>query len=578
MLFRGSSGEITMAGFGVLIALCAALSVGAVLAGTGSTSAEMPTGQQEVTAGGSETPMILGTQTHFSQGWSENTLARARTVGAPLLRDSHSWGMTERSPGRYDFSGETGRKLSRACNSGFRLILTAEPRNPNYDDGQWAFTDRANTAFADYLSAVAEHWGDCIAAFEIGNEINGGPGLKYPGAISPTEGYLATLRMVDQRHRSQYPKIAILGGSTNMIGTGFLTGLFKAGMLDLVDGVAVHQYKAHGESTDVEIANLRGKMRTAGRVLPIWVTEFSHDVTDEDEAARQFLKTTTQLAESGAAVTVWYALIDQRWFPNMGLFQDTRIKPTGEAFRFAQKELIPRGRPVRIELGDPSVFAYKYGADRLVLWALGQVVQISPTARLFDATGESIPNSGTLEIADDPVVIFGATPIKVVEHRVLADSLLQWNRGDWDYFAQKADGTYEDLAVFDDRYDSYIGSRWHRPLYIRPYSAAVAGTGENPTRAVWRHTAKVPGPAVIATCVRNGDRGDGVDVRIAVNDVVLVEHVVSDATWDWQTPVQLEMGDQVEFSIGPNQTSGGDVVALRHKIFADGSDEAVQCP
>lgn len=567
-----------MGGFMVLIASCAALWIGAVLAGTNSSWAQLPTDRQEAAARVTDAPMILGTQTHFSQGWSEGTLVRARSVKAPLLRDSHSWGMTERIPGRYDFSSEAAEKLSRACQSGFRLILTAEPRNPIYDRGEWAFSDRANTAFADYLSAVVDHWGHCIAAFEIGNEINGGSGLKYPGGISSAEGYVSTLRMVDKRFRSQHPNVAILGGSTNMIGTGFLVGMFKAGMLELVDGVAVHQYKSHGESTDVEIANLRTKMKLADRIVPIWVTEFSHDVSDTDEAARQLLKTTTQLAESGVAVAVWYALIDQRWFPNMGLFHDARIKPTGKAFQFWQERLLTGGRPMRLDLSNPSIFAYSYGPDLHVLWGLGQVVEISPSSELFDATGEPVVNSGKFEIGEDPVVIVGATSIKVIENRVLADSMLQWNRGNWDYFAQKSDGTYEDLALFDDRYDSYIGSRWHRPLYIRPYSAAVAGTGTNPTRAVWRHTAQVAGPAVIATCVRNGSRGDGVDVRIALNDTTFADHIVSDATWHWQQSVDLEVGDRVEFSIGPNQTSGGDVVALRHKILAGGPGEPVECP
>jgi thioester reductase-like protein len=103
-----------------------------------------------------------------------------------------------------------------------------------------------------------------------------------------------------------------------MIGTGFLKTLFAAGMLDTVD-VSSFTLPHACRRLDVELTQLNAAMDAAGKHVPIWASEFSLDSRDQSLAAGELVKQTTMLAAQGAAQAQWYALIDQRWFPNMGL-------------------------------------------------------------------------------------------------------------------------------------------------------------------------------------------------------------------------------------------------------------------
>jgi hypothetical protein len=254
--------------------------------------------------------MILGVQTHFSQG------------------------------------AGTTQRLDSACAAGLKVILTATPKNPAYDNGAMVYSPQGQAAFGRYLNAVAARWRSCVVAFEIGNEVNTATGLVYPAGYDSAATYVATLRAVHGAVKPGNPGVALLGASTNMIGTGFIERMLAAGMRPYVDGVAVHQYRSHGDSTAWEIRNLRSAMSAAGGELPIWVSEFSHDLADRDEAA-QMLKTVTLLSASGVHAASWYALIDQASFPNMGLYASTSLKPTGHAYTLAQSQLLTRGRAVK---------------------------------------------------------------------------------------------------------------------------------------------------------------------------------------------------------------------------------------
>lgn len=525
-------------------------------------------------------PMRLGVQTHFSQGWDIGNLDKAERMNAPILRDSLAWATVEKEPGTFRFSGDNAAKLDEACEQGFELILTAAPKHPAYDDGALAYSDGAQAAFANYLATTAGHFGPCLIAFEIGNEINAEGALTAPAGVDAKQAYVALVRKVRDAVKEAAPHVAILGGSTNMIGTGFLDDLFEAGMLDHVDGVAVHPYRNYMEGTDVEIEHLRRRMAEHGREVPIWATEFSPDNEDDALNAAQLLKGATLMAASGVDVAIWYALIDQRWFPHMGLFSASSIKPAGQAFAFMQEQLLPLGRPRRVDLGDPNVFAYRFGEDAMIVWGGGQVAEWPTGAVIHDSQGNRVAGSGTLSIGESPLIILGARSLNLRENPVVADTLLQWGRGGMDHFALTADGEYNALALFDSQYDSYLGGRWYRPLYIRPVTAAPAGDGSNPTRAVWRHTAERDGMLTVATCAAKSPNGDGVDLSLVLNDETLRRDILVREDLKYTAEVDVQAGDRLEIQAGPNQESGGDAFRIR-AIFAragTGEAPAPACP
>ena len=515
-------------------------------------------------------PMVLGVQTHFSQGWSPSTLTLARQVGAPMLRDSLPWAETEKVRGSYTLNTPAAQTLASACSGGQRLLLTAVPSNPLYDGGGWVSSAAGNAAFASYLAALADRFGSCLAAIEVGNEINGPGTLVYPAGVDRAAAYVATLKAVRARLGG---RVTILGGSTNMIGTGFLRTLFSAGMLATVDGIAVHPYRARAEGLDIELAQLNAAMDAGGKRVPIWASEFSIDSRNQPLAAGELVKQATMLAAAGAAQASWYALIDQRWFPNMGLHAGTTAKAQAGAFRLMQR-LLARGRPQRLDLGDPLLFAYRFGADTTVVWGAPRSLRVEG-GQISDASGTP---ATIAQVSESPLVITGTTAIRFGASTWIADTLMGWGTAQWRYAARlKAETSYR-LPLFDDQFTSYFGDRWYRPLRINNTSAAPAGTAAAPIRAVWRYVTPVARTIDVGGCFAKSAVGDGVDLTVTAGGKVLWRGVL---TRQLQLPplsASLAPGDAVELVAGPNQTAGGDAFFMRLVLFQRGAGEPVTCP
>ncbi len=515
-------------------------------------------------------PMTLSVQTHFSQGWPASALAQAQQVSAPMLRDSLPWADGEKTHGSYSLNGPAAQNLAAACAAGERLLLTVVPTNPLYDTGYWVWTAEGNAAFAAYLAALSDRFGPCLAAIEVGNELNGTGTMTYPAGADKSAAYVRTIKAVRARIGG---RTAILGGSTNMIGTGFLKPLFSSGLLNSVDGVVVHPYRTRAEGLDVELANLNAAMDAAGRRVPVWASEFSVDTTDQPLAAGELIKQTTMLAAAGAAQASWYALLDQRWFPNMGLYAGSAPKAQASAFQLMQ-QLLPLGRPQRLDLGDPLLFAYRFGADTTVVWGAPRAITVDG-GHVRDATGATPP---TPAVNERPLVITGTTAIRFGPSTWIADTLMGWGTPQWKYFARTKGDTLNRLPLFDDQFTSYFGDRWYRPLRINATSAAPAGTGVAPIRAVWRHVATAAESIDIGGCFAKGPVGDGVDLTVMVGAKVLWRGVLTARTQLPLLSADLAAGEWIDFVAGPNQTAGGDSFDYRLVLFQRGAGEPVDCP
>ena len=291
-------------------------------------------------------PFVLGVQTHLGQNWPAAAVPLASGIGAPLLRDGLSWQEAEQSPGRIVFPPQKLGALRIACQAAQRLILTANPRNPLYDGGLTVSSSEGTAAFVAYLKALVGAFpAGCVAAVEIGNEINGGRGLPVASGSDPAEVYVGLMKAAYPALKQAAPDLAVLGGSTNAVGTGFLDKLFAKGLLDVVDGVAVHPYRDHAENLDWELRHLSAAMAAHGKRVPIWATEFGDYFETPEQAAPALVKLTALLSASGVERASWYALLQQKWFRNMGLYGDGGTPlPAGRAFAFVQRELVRQGR------------------------------------------------------------------------------------------------------------------------------------------------------------------------------------------------------------------------------------------
>jgi hypothetical protein len=524
-------------------------------------------------------PMVLGVQTHFSQGWSPTLIDRVRSSGAMSVRDGIPWSSGEPTPGRFALDTAAPAALDAICQTGGTLVLAIAPHHPAYDGGQTAHSDAAVAAFARYAGTLGDRYRNCLAGIEIGNEINDPRNLPNPPAVDGPARYVALLRGVKRELRRRGSSAAVLGGSTNVVATGFLDTLFAAGLLDVADAVVVHPYRSQAENVDREIAHLVDVMRRRGRVLPIWATEFSDNYATPEIASEELVKMVVLLSASGVARAYWYALIDQRWFRNMGLYASGGDeKPAARAY----SQIIPltrNARAVAVELGDPGIRLYRFGADAYVLWGAGGRVAFAGTPTVRDAYGRSIRHGTGVEATSLPLIVTGAgAPQLAASSNVVADTMSGYGRAPWSYLAQTRDGAMHPLALADGQWESSFSSRAYQPLKIGDVTAAVAGTAATPVRALIRYTAPSAARVSIAGCFIKQPKGDGVDIAISAAGRTLWRGVLTTQATLSGIEVDLTRNAALDISIGPNQTAGGDAFAYRVRLYARGAGRAVACP
>jgi len=455
--------------------------------------------QAETAATLPDGPVVTGVTTHFAQGWPPRLLPRAKALGAGMIRDSVHWPTVERTPGTYAFTPANSAHVDRACAAGLKVLLGLEPRNPLYDGGQTVWTPAGQAAFARYARALADRWPGCVTALEIGNEINGKGGMIGPAAQNRIEAHVTLLRAVNAAVKPAHPALALLGGSSNAIPTGFLTRLFRAGALDLVDGIAVHPYRDQPEGVEHELARLAAAMAAAGQVRPIWVTEFSRDFARPQDAAPYYLKSRALMEGAGVRYHLWYALADQPGFPTMGLLRfDGTEKPAGAAFRFAAQTLAPRGPARRIAHGDPALYHYAFGPDAHVVWGAPRTLLVRPgpsgPPRFFRADGTQVADPGT--VSDDPLVITGAQALAFGPPQVLADSTYGFAEPSLAWSARSGASAPVPLGWVDWQWNSYLGSPRLPQAAVTPLAMAVAPG----LFTLVRWTAKAPGTVYASAC------------------------------------------------------------------------------
>lgn len=442
-------------------------------------------------------PVISGVTTHFGQGWPPRLLDRARTLGVGAIRDGISWRTVEPVPGRLAFTPANSGHIDRACHAGLKVLLGLEPRHPLYDQGQTAFSPAAQTAFARYVRAAATRWPDCVIAVEIGNEINGKNGMTGPAAADRIAAHVALLKAVHAAVKPVAPGVALLGGSTNTIATGFLARLFRAGALNHVDGIAVHPYRPAPEGVEHEIARLRAAMARAGGEKPIWATEFSREFARPQDAAPFYLKMAALLESAGVRHHFWYALADQPGFPTMGLVRfDGTPKPAASTFAFAARVLAPHGPAVRVGADDPTLFHFRYGADTHVVWGAPRTIAVEGAApRFYAADGTAL--AAPAELGEAPLIVTGAAAVRLGPARVLADSFLGFGQAPLAWFALPRTGAPVPLAPVDWQWTGYLGSSAAPGTVVNPQGIGTTAT----TVTMVRYRGALTGPLYVSACL-----------------------------------------------------------------------------
>lgn len=504
--------------------------------------------------------MQLGVQTHFSQGWNTSWLAKVQALGVDTIRDSQPWTTVEKTPGVFTYTPTLVNYMDKAEALGIDALLTFASANTLYDSGLTPYTETGRKAYAAYIVNVLQKYGVQVEKIEIWNEFNAGS-FKGPAASEPDGAYTALLKTVYETVKPLFPDVQILGGSTNVIGTGALEGIFKLGALNYMDGVVVHPYRNVAEHVDAELVNLNAVMEKYGDVKPIYATEFGNQFTDPKDVPDFMVKMVTLMSSVHVKEAYWYALLDQSFYKNMGLYTSTgEAKPAAAAFSFIEKSLLPLGDAIQVATGDADTLVYRFGSDTYVMWGSDRAVSFAAGGTFYNAKGEVIEAPTSLSMA--PVVFKGSSFI-LGDDKVVADSLLGFGEGQFQYFAQTKNGTLTPLTNVDWDWTSYLGSQYTKPLRVNADSIAPAGDGANPIRVVERYVSDRDQKLSIDADWTTSGSGDGVDIHILVNGVEIFSRIVNGTLELNNFIVSVAKGDKVDFVVGPNQYVTGDSTTRR---------------
>ncbi|TMM51059.1 glycosyl hydrolase [Sulfitobacter sabulilitoris] len=510
----------------------------------------------------------LGVQTHFEQGWSTDLIETAKRLGAPAVRDEIGWSEVETAPGVYDFS-VADAYMHPLIRAGIMPFIVINDTNPLYDGGKTPHSTDGRAAFARYVSAILSHYGADAVRIEIGNEVNSGDFVNGPFATDQPRYFAATVRAVKERLQQDHPQAGIICSGLNTVAIGFYRSFFRRGGLVACDAISVHPYRDNPDSLMGDLARLRALMREYGGEKPIYVTEFGNWFENPDNAPDYMVKMVTQLAAAGVEEAYWYALLDEEWWPNMGLMDrgGKARKPAAETFQMLQTRLIPLGRP-RTLSDDATVRVFEFGTsgEAYVLWGSGATVAITGAASFLDTRGRDI--APVTRLTDSPVIVVGrGIEVQVAASEIVADSLYQYGQPPWSYYALRPDIGLVPLEIIDWDWTSYRGAPDLSPLAVRDDWITTARFGDKPYHAIERFTARAGGRYRVSGWWEASPKTEASQLLIRHNRQTISQATITPDRFSLSgVSLQLAPGDTVDFEIAPGGPGGNGSVRRRIQI------------
>ncbi len=512
-----------------------------------------------------ETPFFLGVQTHFVQGWRLEFLDLLPDLGATVLRDELSWPGIEAVPGRYFFRGDRTSYLARAIDMGLDPMILFTDTNSLYDDGMTPFSSEGQAAMAAYVTEIIAEYSPALRRIEIGNEFNSADFVSGPFTEDRPRYFSAMLRAVHEAVKDAHPDTEILCTGTHSVAIGFFRALFENGVLVHCDAISLHLYNDQPELVATELGRLHSLMEEFGRVLPIYVTEFGKWFDHPDDAPDFMLKMVAQMGEAGVAGAWWYALLDQPFWPNMGLYlPETREPmPAADSFRLLQETLLPLGRPRQIGAGaNDQIYAFGDPIRAIVAWGAPANLETEGVTQFLDARGRTL--SAVTELSDTPVVFLGEDlDVRVTRDQQVTNVHYGFAQSPWEYYAVRPDGSISELDYIDWEWSSFLGDPNLRPLLVSHDWISGVMFNERPYYAIERFIAPATGEYQVTARWYNPEHTDedGADIKVMHNDIVLAEGIVAAQDFSFgPTTLSLAVGDRIDFAVGPNEYPGGDAV------------------
>ena len=376
-------------------------------------------------------PDGLGVNIHFYDG-NENDLRLLDEAGIGTVRMDVDWSGSEKQAGTYDFS-RCDRLIRTIEQRGIRLLFILDYGNPLYDDGLAPHSEPCRAAYARFCAALAARYTGKPVIWELWNE----PNIDFWKPKPNVDDYMTWCKAVVPAIRAADPHACIIGPATSGVPISFLRACFERGLLELVDGVSIHPYRAPRLSPETaigdyaQLAALIDEYRPKDRkhAIPIISGEWGYtsaDLSVEEQGkylARQWLTNLTY----GIPISIWYDWHDDGQDPaerehHFGTVTwDYQPKPAYTAMKALIAELRGYAPKGRLQVGgkDDYVAVFERAGDcKLVLWTTGapHEVDLGPGLAFTRATDylggvQPAPQSTAITIDKAPRYLTVSPPV-----------------------------------------------------------------------------------------------------------------------------------------------------------------------
>ncbi|MFC4138694.1 MULTISPECIES: sugar-binding protein [unclassified Microbacterium] len=393
----------------------------------------------------------FGMGVHYKYAANTQTIPLLAPGGSQSIRNDVTWASVETTKGVYDWT-EMHEWIDPVVALGMKPLLIADYGNRLYTgaNGTAPTTPAARQAYANYVTAMAEEFGDEISGIEVWNEWNNGTGGN---TVTDAANYVELLKVASPAIRAVDPDITILGPAVGTLTDGWAEQTFQLGALDYVDAMIAHPYHQPHTAIETEhrVTDLQALARqyNDGQDFPLWVTESgwptgtNAQAVDERHQARYIAEFTALATHDGVERFYLYKLNNNRAGDiadkedNFGVIYapddvrgDSVPKPAYASWATTTRLLTGAEPGARIDTAEglhDLRFTSSDGTPLQMLWTeagADQAVSMTASApvKVLSMTGtESTlsPVGGVIRIqaTEDPVWIVGATgePVPIAD-------------------------------------------------------------------------------------------------------------------------------------------------------------------
>ena len=243
-------------------------------------------------------PLSIGFETLDREMFDpERTYPYLAQLGVKWARCQTGWARTEKVKGQFDFAW-LDRVVDSLLGIGIQPWFNLGYGNTLYTPGAqhpsavgWAplNSDDARRAWVRYVDAIGRRYASKVKHWELWNEPNIS-GFWQPHKPSP-EGYVDLVRLTAPVLRKTVPGCTLIGGAfAGVAALEYFEGCYEAGLLDFVDKISYHPYRAIPEDNyETDLNAFRGLIERYKKGVGLWQGENGAPSTNTSAGAlRQY--------------------------------------------------------------------------------------------------------------------------------------------------------------------------------------------------------------------------------------------------------------------------------------------------